>query len=78
MLTAAPGILSLQLEHIHSKAKGGSNRVANLSLACGPCNQKKGSQDVSEFLSHDSTRLEQILAHAKRPLSDAAAVNATR
>jgi len=68
----------LQIEHIHPKAKGGSNRISNLALACNPCNQKKGTQDVKEFLAGDPQRLERILAQAKRSLRDATAVNATR
>lgn len=68
----------LQVEHIHPKAKGGSNRVSNLTLACEPCNTKKGAQDIRVFLAKDSKRLEDILAQTKRPLKDAAAVNATR
>jgi hypothetical protein len=68
----------LQIEHIHSKACGGSNRVSNLTLACEPCNQRKGAQDVRVFLAKDTKRLERILAQAKRPLKDAAAVNSTR
>jgi len=68
----------LQIEHIHSKACGGSNRISNLALACQPCNQKKGAQDVHVFLAKDTKRLDRILAQAKRPLKDAAAVNATR
>jgi len=39
----------LQIEHIHSKACGGSNRVSNLALACQPCNQKKGAQMFACF-----------------------------
>lgn len=31
----------LQIEHIHPKAKGGSNRISNLTLACPSCNAKK-------------------------------------
>lgn len=68
----------LQIEHIHPKARGGSNRVSNLTLACAPCNHKKGAQDVRTFLAKDPKRLAQLLEHAKRPLHDAAAVNATR
>jgi 5-methylcytosine-specific restriction endonuclease McrA len=41
--------VSLQIEHIHPKAKGGTNRVSNLCLACGPCNLKKGTQDIEVF-----------------------------
>jgi hypothetical protein len=70
--------MPLQIEHIHPTAKGGSNRVSNLTLACQPCNHKKGAQDVRVFLAKDPQRLERILAQAKRPLNDAAAVNATR
>ncbi|QMV32475.1 HNH endonuclease [Ralstonia phage Claudette] len=68
----------LQVEHIHPKARGGSNRVSNLTLACQPCNEKKDSQDIRVFLAKDPMRLERILARAKAPLRDAAAVNATR
>lgn len=68
----------LQIEHIQCKAKGGSNRINNLTLACADCNQKKNTQDIKVFLSKDSTRLNRILAQAQRPLKDAAAVNATR
>lgn len=68
----------LQIEHIHPKAKGGSDRVSNLTLACASCNDRKKAKDVREFLAHDPKRLERILAQAKRPLHDAAAVNSTR
>lgn len=68
----------LQIEHIHPKARGGSNRVSNLALACAPCNLKKAAQDIALFLAKDPKRLAKIQAQAKRPLRDAAAVNATR
>jgi 5-methylcytosine-specific restriction endonuclease McrA len=32
----------LQLEHVVPKARGGSDRVSNLALACKPCDQRKG------------------------------------
>ena len=67
----------LQVEHITPKAKGGSNRISNLGLACQCCNQKKGTLDVREFVK-DSKRLARILARLKAPLRDAAAVNTTR
>ena len=67
----------LNLDHIHAKTNGGTNRAANLTLACIPCNQKKGARDVLEFVK-DKARLARILAQAKRPLKDAAAVNSTR
>lgn len=68
----------LQVEHITPKARGGSDRISNLCLACGPCNTAKGAQDVREFLAHDPVRLTRVLAQAKAPLRDAAAVNSTR
>lgn len=68
----------LNLEHIVPKAKGGTNRVSNLAIACVPCNTKKGARSIEEFLAKDPTRLARIKAQLKRPLKDAAAVNATR
>ena len=68
----------LQIDHIHPKARGGSNRVSNLTLACTPCNLKKAAQDITLFLGKDPKRLTKIQDQAKRPLRDAAAVNATR
>lgn len=68
----------LQIEHILAKARGGSNRISNLALACGKCNLKKAARSIEEFLAKDPKRLARILAQAKRPLKDAAAVNATR
>jgi hypothetical protein len=54
------------------------NRVCNLTLACQVCNQAKGTQDIGVFLASAPERLARILAQAKAPLADAAAVNATR
>ena len=62
----------LQVEHILPRARGGSDRISNLSLACEPCNIKKGTQTAEEFGHPD------IQAQARRPLKDAAAVNTTR
>jgi 5-methylcytosine-specific restriction endonuclease McrA len=67
----------LNIDHIQARAKGGSNRVSNLTLACVRCNQKKGKKDVRDFVK-DPDRLSRILAYAKKPLQDAAAVNSTR
>ena len=68
----------LQVEHIQPKAAGGSNRVSNLTLACQPCNQRKGSRPLAEFLKGRPEVLKRIQAQAKAPLKDAAAVNASR
>jgi 5-methylcytosine-specific restriction endonuclease McrA len=68
----------LQVEHIQPKSKGGSNRISNLCLACEPCNLKKGTQDIEQFLIKKPDLLKQIKAQQKRPLKDAAVVNSTR
>ncbi|MCE5388169.1 MAG: HNH endonuclease [Acidithiobacillus sp.] len=68
----------LEIEHIHAKSKGGSNRISNLTLACVSCNRKKGNVDISVFLAKSPDQLRRILAQAKAPLRDAAAVNSTR
>lgn len=68
----------LQVEHIVPKAKGGSNRVSNLTLACDACNKAKGTLSLEEFLSGKPELLKKIKAQLKSPLKDAAAVNATR
>ena len=68
----------LEVEHIKPKSKGGSNRVSNLTLACHSCNQKKGNQDVKDFLMRKPDLLKKILSQAKAPLKDGAAVNSTR
>jgi 5-methylcytosine-specific restriction endonuclease McrA len=70
--------LPLQIEHIHPKSKGGSNRISNLCLACEPCNTKKGAKSITQFLAKQPLLLTQIQSQAKQPLKDAAAVNSTR
>lgn len=70
--------IPLQVEHIVSRSRGGTDRMSNLALACEACNRKKGTQDIQEFLIHDEKRLARILGQAKAPLKDATAVNATR
>jgi len=68
----------LEIDHIYPKSKGGSNRVSNLTLACHPCNQAKGNKLLEQFLKTKPELLSTILSQAKKPLLDAAAVNATR
>jgi len=62
----------LEVEHIVPKSRGGSNRVDNLTLACHPCNEKKGARTAAEF------GYPEIQKKAKQPIKDAAAMNATR
>lgn len=61
-----------ELDHILPRSRGGSNRISNLALACHDCNAAKGKQTAVEF-GHP-----EVQERAKRPLKDAAAVNATR
>ncbi|MBK1650561.1 RNA-guided endonuclease IscB, partial [Rhabdochromatium marinum] len=68
----------LEIEHIQPKSRGGSDRVSNLTLACRPCNQRKGRQSIEVFLARAPERLARIKVQARAPLKDAAAVNATR
>jgi 5-methylcytosine-specific restriction endonuclease McrA len=68
----------LEIDHIHPRSQGGSDRVSNLTLACRPCNQRKANRDVADFLAKYPERIRKILAQAKVPLRDAAAVNSTR
>lgn len=68
----------LQIEHIHPRVKGGTDRVSNLCMSCEPCNIKKGTKDIEVFLKKKPDVLKRILSQAKRPLKDAAAVNSTR
>jgi 5-methylcytosine-specific restriction endonuclease McrA len=68
----------LQIEHIHPRANGGTNRASNLTLSCESCNLKKGTQSIEKFLKDKPDVLKKILAQARLPLKAAAAVNATR
>lgn len=63
---------ALQVEHIVPEGRGGSGRVDNLTLACAPCNQRKGSQTAGEF------GFPQIQAQARLPLRDAAHVSSLK
>lgn len=62
----------LEIEHLVPKSRGGSNRVSNLTLSCRKCNLKKGNRTAEEF------GFPELAKHARKPLRDAAAVNATR
>jgi 5-methylcytosine-specific restriction endonuclease McrA len=62
----------LEVEHIIPKSRGGSDRASNLTLACVPCNKKKGIRTAAEF------GFPLVQAQAKLPLKDAAAMNTTR
>ncbi|MFM6396010.1 HNH endonuclease, partial [Planktothrix sp.] len=67
-----------EVEHIHPKSKGGTDRISNLAIACHNCNQEKGNRDIQDFLSGKPDLLNRILKQAKSSLKDATAVNSTR
>lgn len=48
--------IPLQIEHIIPRAKGGTDRVSNLTLACERCNRAKGTQDIAVFLKKKPAR----------------------
>lgn len=62
----------LQIEHILPKSRGGSDRASNLTLACEPCNVRKGRQTAEEF------GYPEIQARARVPLKDAAQVSSLK
>lgn len=62
----------LQIEHVVPKSRRGSNRVSNLTLACRPCNDAKGTKTAAEF-GHP-----QLQAQARKPMAAAATMNTTR
>ena len=68
----------LQVEHIVPRARGGTNRVSNLTLACERCNRAKGARPVEEFLKNKPELIARIKTRSLASLSSAAAVNSTR
>jgi 5-methylcytosine-specific restriction endonuclease McrA len=68
----------LQIEHIQPRAKGGTDRISNLTVACEPCNAAKNTQDIRMFLAKKPDALKRLLAQAQAPLKDAAAVTTSR
>ena len=72
----------LHVEHIIPKARGGSNRPDNLTMACHDCNKKKGKlygRELQEKLGETFEKKVKAAARkSKQGLSDAAAVNTIR
>lgn len=56
----------LEIEHLHAKACGGSDRISNLAIACHACNQAKGNQPLEAFLAQDPGRRQRVQQHAAR------------
>ncbi len=57
--------VEFQIEHVHPKDRGGSDRVSNLALACPACNTSKSNQPLAEFLAQDAGRRRRAAQHAK-------------
>jgi 5-methylcytosine-specific restriction endonuclease McrA len=72
--TAVP----LNIDHVHPRSRGGSNRISNLVVACVPCNQSKGADSIEVFLAGRPSVLARINSQLIAPMQDAAAVNSTR
>jgi 5-methylcytosine-specific restriction endonuclease McrA len=68
----------LNLDHVIPRARRGSNRPSDLVPACVPCNEAKDATPVEVFLADRQDVLTRIKKQIKAPLTDAAAVNATR
>ncbi len=66
------GNMPLQVEHLIPRARGGSNRLYNLAIACKNCNQKKGTWTAEEF------GFPKLMAETKKSLKEAAFMNSTR
>ncbi|WP_327590855.1 HNH endonuclease [Nonomuraea sp. NBC_00507] len=68
----------LNIDHIHPRSRGGTDRISNLTLACVPCNEAKSNRPIKEFLAGKPKLLATVLAQANAPLRGAAAVQSTR
>lgn len=82
------GDRALEIEHVRPRAQGGTDRIANLVIACTACNQRKGRRTAGEWSQAETgrSRLAQCrrsnsarIGTGHRPvLRDAAALNASR
>jgi len=62
----------LEVEHIVSKLRGGTDRVSNLTISCNKCNQRKGNKTAEEF------GYPKIQEKANKSLKEAAFMNNVR
>lgn len=76
-------VSDFEVEHMIPKARGGSNRIDNLTLSCHDCNQKKDTLTAEEFIKQTlpvkkaATKLKQ-LSNEKRLFKYMTYMNATR
>ena len=69
---------NLELDHIIPISNNGPTVASNLITACHSCNQRKGKQDLEEFLAHDPERLISIQGMMKDSQTAAGNMNSTR
>ena len=67
-----------QIEHIQPRSRGGSDAISNLTLSCGPCNQRKGAKTLEEFLVNKPEIVRKVKAQVRKSFADAAQVQAIR
>ena len=68
----------LNIDHLQPRAGGGTDRLSNLVIACRKHNEEKGKMSLEAYCAKHGLDATKIKAQARRPLKDAAAVNATR
>lgn len=56
----------VELDHVHPRAKGGTNNSTNVVVACRHCNRAKGDRPVSQFIAD-------LAAHLAVAITDQAA-----
>ena len=57
-----------ELDHVIPRSAGGPTNIRNLVWSCRPCNEKKGSRPVEDFLRRKPDTLKTIRGrHGKRP-----------
>jgi 5-methylcytosine-specific restriction endonuclease McrA len=54
--------MTLSLDHLMPRSRGGGNSDANLVTACFPCNVEKGDRTIAEWLAHRSFRTSWMLS----------------
>lgn len=67
----------LELDHVVPVSASGPSVVGNLVTACHRCNQKKGNQDIADFLADDPEQLADVQRQLEQvvPLTPAGRLN---
>ena len=68
----------LQIEHIHPKSLGGSDRIGNLAIACDSCNKGKGSTAPDDIEDNKLRKAVKKAQDGKVSMKDMSVVNTTR